>query len=131
MASLRNSREFRHDFRAEIAFASDRFAREIFRPVPLWHLLRLIAPVFVDDPPAFDRRPRFNHIRPTLEIFVNPNIQKLCRIGIAATQNHAAIPRPDRHIGDGIIRPRDKRHLSQAAVGRAGSAFVRSALYRG
>ena len=89
MASLRNSREFRHDFRAEIAFASDRFAREIFRTVPLGHLLRLIAPVFVDDSPALYRWSGLDDIRPALEVFVNPNIQKLRRIGIAAPQNNA------------------------------------------
>ena len=84
LASLRNSREFLHDLHAEIASGSDRFTDEIFRAMPLWHLLGLIPLVLVDHAPALHCGPRFDHISPALEIFIDADIQKLGRVGIAA-----------------------------------------------
>src|SRR5580693_9245142 len=58
----------------------------------------------VDHPPALDGRALADFFGPARQVFVFMRLQEFARVVVGVAVEHAvAVPRPDRHIGDGIF----------------------------
>lgn len=56
----------------------------------------------VDDASALDGRAVADILRPAQHVFIAPGVEELRRV-IDIAQHYVAIPRPDSHIGDGVL----------------------------
>src|SRR5450631_883522 len=92
-----------------------RLGVEVARLVALAQLTRRIAMDAVHYPPALYRRSLGDRIGPALEVLVIGHLQELAGL-VDQALGERAVPGPDRHVGDGVMRPAQVLALSQAPV---------------
>ena len=83
--------------------------------VALVQLARRLAGEAVDHASAPDRRPLGDGIGPALDILVLRHLQELAGL-VDQALGERAVPGPDRHISDGVLRPAQVFAFGQAPV---------------
>jgi hypothetical protein len=100
-----------------------RFGREITGVVALVQLSFRRPAGAVDHSPALDGWALADFLGPARQVFIVVRLQELARVVVGGAVQHAvAVPRPDRHIGDGvfvagdeaIVRKLPVEHIEQA-----------------
>ena len=76
----------------------------------------------IHNPPAFDRRTFSDLFRPTLHIFIAVRVKEFCRV-VHVAQHHVAKPRPDSHIGNGVLIARHVSVMRQLFIQHVQQAF--------
>ncbi len=82
---------------------SSRAELEVAGVVALVELLAFVAGELVDDPAALDRGAGVDLARPAHHMLIFVRGQELVGAWIGAAERDAAVPRPDRDVGDGVI----------------------------
>mmetsp|Transcript_5457 Transcript_5457/g.15163 ORF Transcript_5457/g.15163 Transcript_5457/m.15163 type:complete len:340 (-) Transcript_5457:32-1051(-) len=92
-----------------------RLGLEVAASVPLVQLLRLLAERAVHHPAALDGGALCDQLRPGEHVRVGLHLQELAGV-VEPPQHEVAHPRPDRHVGDGVLLPADVRAPSSEVL---------------
>ena len=99
MGTLSRQRERVKTLRLALIF---RLGVKVAGVMALMQLLIERAVGAVDDASALDGRAVADILRPAQHVFIAPGVEELRRV-IDIAQHYVAIPRPDSHIGDGVL----------------------------